>query len=276
MADAPANETASRVSWNPAEYDAKHGYVTRYGGDLVDVLAPHPGERVLDLGCGTGHLTAAIAARGAAVVGVDRAASMIAEARRAYPDLDFRLADAAAFESSEPFDAVFSNAALHWIPCAAQPAVARRIGAALRPGGRLVAEFGGQGNIARIVAALAAALADAGVADARALNPWYFPTIGEHATLLEQHGFAVTAAALFDRPTPLPNGSAGLQDWLATFAQDFLLALPADQRPALLRATEARLRGSLFVDGVWTVDYRRLRIVAHKPNPVVPPTTTPT
>src|SRR5579871_654286 len=114
----------SRVAWNAAVYDAQHSYVTRYGADLVDVLAPAPGETILDLGCGTGHLTARLAALGARVIGIDAAPSMIAQARQSYPDLDFRIADATDFALSQPVDAVFSNAALHWIPARSQDAVA--------------------------------------------------------------------------------------------------------------------------------------------------------
>lgn len=227
--------------WDPGEYDFAHHYVTDYGRSLVDLLAPQAGERILDLGCGTGHLTQQMAERGAMAVGIDSSAEMIAQARQNYPKLRFELADAAGYRAGEPFDAVFSNAALHWIRPPA--AVAASIAAGLKQGGRLVAEFGGKGNIASVIAV-------AGV------NPWYFPSIAEYSTLLEAHGMEVTSAVLFDRPTLL-EGPSGLRDWLGMF---FKPALPEDQ----VRHMEAELRPKLFNGTAWALDYRRLRIVASR------------
>ncbi len=156
--------------WDSSLYDDRHSWVWKKVGDLIDLLGPQPGERILDLGCGTGHLSAKIAERGAEVIGLDGSASMIAQARQNYPKLKFTLADARTFPFDEAFDAVFSNAALHWIPDARS--VITRISDCLKPGGRLVLEMGGKGNIARILAALTAALEEAGHA---ARNPWYFP-----------------------------------------------------------------------------------------------------
>src|SRR5437868_5307298 len=92
--------------WNPALYDGKHSFVWKYGASLLELLAPQPGERILDLGCGTGHLTAQIAEAGAEVIGIDAAAAMIEEARRAYPSLRFEIMDARDFTFAEPFDAI--------------------------------------------------------------------------------------------------------------------------------------------------------------------------
>ncbi|MEA2640424.1 MAG: hypothetical protein QOF51_1818, partial [Chloroflexota bacterium] len=165
-----------RTEWDASRYDAEHGYVTRYGESLIDVLAPQSGERILDLGCGTGHLTHQIAERGAAVVGIDISTAMIEQARAAYPDLEFHVANAASFSFAESFDAVFSNAALHWIPATAQDAVAASIARALRPGGRLVAELGVRGNIGRIRLALEDALRSV-APDVPVPNPWFFPSV---------------------------------------------------------------------------------------------------
>ena len=227
------------MTWEPGLYDAVHSYVSEYGRSLVDLLAPKAGERILDLGCGTGTLTQGISNSGARVVGVDSSTEMIGQARQNYPKLDFRLGDARTFRDPEPFDAVFSNAVLHWI----QPPVdaISTVRAALRPGGRLIAEFGGKGNIAAVIGA-------AGV------NPWYFPSIGEYATLLEQHGFAVSSALLFDRPTRL-EGEQGLREWVAMFYKP---QLPED----LIERMETKLRPKLFRDGSWMIDYKRLRIAA--------------
>ncbi|MDQ2946087.1 MAG: class I SAM-dependent methyltransferase [Acidobacteriota bacterium] len=227
------------MTWEPGLYDAVHSYVSDYGRSLVDLLAPKVGERILDLGCGTGTLTHEISSSGARVVGVDSSTEMIGQARQNYPKLNFRLGDARTFRDPEPFDAVFSNAVLHWVQPPADAISTVR--AALRPGGRFVAEFGGKGNIAAVVGA-------AGV------NPWYFPSIGEYATLLEQNGFGVSSALLFDRPTRL-EGERGLREWVAMFYKP---QLPED----LVERMEIELRPKLFQDGSWMIDYKRLRIAA--------------
>jgi trans-aconitate methyltransferase len=135
--------------WDSSLYDDRHSFVWNKSGDLIDLLAPRAGERILDLGCGTGHLTAEIAARGAEVTGLDSSVSMIAQARQNYPKLKFVLADASEFRFEHPFDAVFSNAALHWMPNAGE--VIECVERTLKARGRFVLEMGGKGNIARIV-----------------------------------------------------------------------------------------------------------------------------
>ena len=169
-------------NWDSSLYDDRHSFVWKKVGDLVELLAPQPGERVLDLGCGTGHLTAQIAARGAVTTGLDASVSMIAQARQNYPKLKFALGDASAFRFDDPFDAVFSNAALHWIPDAA--GVIANVARALKPDGRFVLEMGGKGNIARIVKVLSEVLREAGCAPR---NPWYFPSAGEYANLASKN-----------------------------------------------------------------------------------------
>lgn len=227
--------------WDPKEYDARHRYVTDYGASLIGMLNPQPGERILDLGCGTGHLTQEIAKAGANVVGIDSSPEMIAKARQEYPDLDFRVADAASFHDSEPFDAVFSNAALHWIK--PPEAVAASISAALKSGGRLVAEFGGKGNVQSVTSLVEA-------------HPWFYPSIAEYSTLLDRNGLDTTTAALFPRPTAV-EGENGLRDWLKMFTSSFV---PEDRGPEFERV----LRPKLYRDGVWYMDYVRLRITAVK------------
>ena len=252
----------TQPDWNASHYDTQHAYVWKFGTGVVELLAPQPGERILDLGCGTGLLTAQIGRSGATIVGLDSSAEMIHLARQHYPSLQFMVADGADFQVDEPFDAVFSNAALHWMRRPAD--VVRCVWDALQPGGRFVAEMGGQGNIQTIVEALTHALARVGL-DASPLNPWYFPSLAEYAGLLERQGFEVTFAWLFDRPTPIDGGEAGMQQWLAVFCKDFLAAVPDAHRAAVARAIEDRLRPRLFRDGVWVADYRRLRISAAKP-----------
>lgn len=243
---------------HPKRYQAKHHYVTAAGADLVEVLAPQAGERVLDLGCGTGQLSAQIAAAGAEVVGMDRSAEMIAEARAQFPSLSFVVGDARDFSFAEPFNAVFSNAVLHWV----QPpeAALGRIAAGLRPGGRFVAELGGARNVATICRGLTDQLVARGVYPQL---PWYFPSLGEYARLVEQAGLRVAHASHFPRPTPLA-GESGLRDWLEMFAETLTEGVPPLLREELLAAVEDAVRPALYGDGGWCADYWRLRVVAYQ------------
>src|SRR5215218_3207528 len=199
----------SRTRWDSKLYDESFGIITQLGAGVIEMLAPRPGERIVDLGCGTGALTAQIAAAGAEVLGIDASAAMIARAKELYPRLRFEVARGENFAVETPVNAVFSNAALHWM--SPPEVVATSVARALEPGGRFVAEMGGIGNIATIVAAMYQALAEEGIPRGQVRNPWYFPSIGEYASLLEHAGFEVRFMQLFDRPTPLedcPNGIA--------------------------------------------------------------------
>jgi len=247
------------MSWDVERYEARHSYIWNLGAGLIELLDPKPGERIVDLGCGSGQLTGQIAQSGATVIGVDSAPAMIAQARINFPQLKFLLADAANFTIDEPVDAVFSNAALHWMK-PPEP-VAAAIHRALKPGGRLVAEFGGRGNIRAILDALSAVFDGAE-------NYWYFPSIAEYAKLLEDSGLSVTFAALFERPTPL-EGEDAMEDWMEMFCGTFLNGVSAPRRAELRRNVAERLRPRLYRDGKWIADYRRLRIVAIK-EPVEP------
>ncbi len=248
--------------WNPVLYESKHSFIWQYGEELLNLLSPQPGERILDLGCGTGQLTEKIASAGAVVMGIDADRNMIEKATYNYPQLQFAVADARNFQVEQPFDAIFSNAALHWIPEA--DAVIHCIHQALRPGGRLVAEFGGKGNIKAITKALSSVLETTGYISPTTLNPWYFPSIGEYTSCLEQHGLEVIYAALFDRPTPLSDGDAGIANWIQMFANDLLSGLSAEQRTNVIQSVEHHLKPSLYQHGIWVADYRRIRVVAIK------------
>lgn len=248
-----------RDRWDSTLYDDRHSFVWKAGSDLLELLAPVPGERILDAGCGTGHLTAQIAERGAEVLGLDASVSMVAQARQNFPKLKFQLADVRDFQVDAPFDAVFSNAALHWVrePETAIACIAR----ALKPGGRLVLEMGGQGNIARIMSATEAVLRGAGYAGQ---HLWYFPSIGEYASLLEKHGFFVRLAQNFARDTKLEHPERGMREWLEMFGGAYFEDVPAANREALVQQIEVRLKPELWRDGAWFADYRRLRMVAEK------------
>jgi len=246
--------------WNTALYEKNHAFVWEYGKSILELLAPKPQERILDLGCGTGQLTQEIAAYGANVSGIDRKPAMIEKAKQNYPQLQFTVAEATDFEV-EPLDAVFSNAVLHWIP---EPdAVIRCVYQALKPNGRFVAEFGGKGNVKAIVNALYSVL-ETMPKSSQTINPWYFPSIAEYTNLLAEQGFEVSYAVLFDRPTPLEGGERGLANWIQMFASRFLAELSSDQQRELIQAVEQQLKPILYRDGSWSADYRRIRIVATK------------
>lgn len=246
--------------WDPAAYSTRFGFVSQLAEDLVDVLDPQPGERIVDLGCGTGALAAQIAARGADVLGIDADEAMIAAARAEHPDLRFEVVSAYDFTIEPPVDAVFSNAALHWMTRPEE--VLARVAAALRPGGRFVAEMGGGRNTERVSGALRDALERHGIPREEQARPWYFPSPGEYAPLLEQHGFEVRVMWHFDRFTPLVPGEQGLRDWLNLFAAPFLDGLTSEARAAVITAVEDATRDALYIDDTWHVDYRRLRFRA--------------
>lgn len=248
---------AAGQNWDPSAYARNGRFVSELGAPVLDWLAPQAGERVLDLGCGDGVLTEKLVEAGCTVVGADASEEFVAAARQR--GLDARMLDGHELPFHEEFDAVFSNAALHWMkrdPDAVLAGVER----ALKPGGRFVAEMGGAGNVATIRAAVYDALTRRGV-DAVGADPWYFPTADEYRARLEAAGFTVQRIEKFPRPTPLPGDVAG---WLRTFAQAFLEAVPEGERAAVLAEIQETLRPRLGAGGVWTADYVRLRFIANK------------
>ena len=248
----------AKQSWDPDAYARNARFVSDLGAPVLELLAPSPGERILDLGCGDGALTRKLADSGCDVVGVDASAPQVLAARRL--GLDARVADGERLAFEAEFDAVFSNAAIHWMK-RADDAIAG-VWRALKPGGRFVAEFGGHGCVATIERALIDALARRGI-DGDALNPWYFPTVEDYSARLARRGFAVRYIALIPRPTPLPTAIDG---WLETFAQSFIAPLKENDRAAFIDEVREALRPHLCDgDGRWFADYVRLRFAADKP-----------
>jgi len=245
----------SKQHWSAQRYAAAAHFVPAFGAPVVELLAPRAGERILDLGCGDGVLTERIAAAGAAVVAVDAAPDMVAAARAR--GFDARVVPGQSLAFAREFDAVFSNAALHWMH--PQEAVLAGVARALKPGGRFVAEMGGHNNTAAIQVALRAVLARRGI-EALSLSPWYFPSAAAYRAKLEAAGFAVDEIAIVPRPTPL---AAGFDAWLDTFGEDFLSPLaPADRAAA--RREIGELLAPILRDetGLWIADYVRLRFRA--------------
>lgn len=242
--------------WQAESYARNARFVADLARPVVDLLNPRPGEEILDLGCGDGALSLTIAARGAIVTGIDPSPSLVTAAHTA--GLVAVRGDALALPFINCFDAVFSNAVLHWI--SKPDAVIDSVAKALRPGGRFVGEFGGHGNVAAIVVALRATARRHGLDEAQ-VSPWFYPTPAEYKDRLTRGGFHVDSVELIPRPTPLPTGIEG---WLETFRAPFFQSLPAEKRDAIRREIIDLLAPSLCdSQGNWTADYVRLRFAAH-------------
>jgi trans-aconitate methyltransferase len=250
------------TTWNARLYDDKHAFVFKYGEDLVDLLAPLRGEKILDLGCGTGYLTNLIAGSGAMVSGVDKSVDMIAKARSAYPELDFRIASATELDCPAPFDAVFSNAVLHWV--IDKDSAIDGMYRSLRSGGRLILEMGGKGNVEDILNATRKILTRHGYYRNAATQPWYFPSLGEYTTLLEKRGFRIDYASHYDRETHLQDSDDGIGDWLRMFGNSFFKEIPARDLDKILDEVQTVLRPTHYRNEGWWADYKRLRIAATK------------
>ena len=246
-------------TWDPVLYAANAAFVPALGNAVFDLLVPELGERILDIGCGDGVLTQRIAASGAHVIGIDADTAMVAAAQAKH--LDVRLMDARYLDFTAEFDAVFTNAALHWVGAPAQ--VTAGVCRALKPGGRYVGEFGGHANIAAIRTALRAVLTAHGFAVEPAETS-YYPTAEAFRAVLESGGFTVESCAIIPRPTPIPSGMIA---WLNTFRGGFIdsAGVPASQRDAVIADTAALLRPILAdADGNWIADYVRIRFSARK------------
>jgi len=247
-------------TWDPASYARNARFVSDLGAAVVELLAPRAGERILDLGCGDGALTIKLVELGCQVVAIDSSPAQIEAAKKL--GLDAHLMHAEDLPFHEEFDAVFSNAVLHWIK-RADPMIAG-VYRSLRYNGRFVAECGGYGCVDKIRTALVQALEHRGI-DGEARVPWFFPTPGDYASRLERAGFRVDSIALIPRPTPLPGDLIG---WLETFAQVFLEGLSGGERDEYLQDVRARLEPRLRDEnGIWIADYVRLRFAAAKARP---------
>lgn len=250
------------TNWNPRLYNDKHAFVYNYGEAVIELLQPKSYERILDLGCGSGQLTSKLHELAQEVIGIDKSPEMIADAKSKFPTIPFKVGDAANFRFSKKFDAIFSNATLHWVT--AHHAAIQCMFSNLKPGGRIAVEFGGKGNVQHIVNELKRALMWRGYIRQARLQAWYFPSVGEYASELESVGFRVTAAFHFDRPTELADEATGIKDWLTMFGKYFFQGVSQRDIEAIKQEVQDNLKPTLFKNGKWYADYKRIRVLAVK------------
>jgi len=250
------------MSWNVDLYNEKHGFVHQYGSDLVQLLDPKSGERILDLGCGSGQLSNEISSFTDQVIGIDSSKEMIEASKALFKNVEFYQMDAASFSFTEAFDAIFSNAVLHWVKD--QKTASQNMFRHLKTGGRLVVEFGGAGNVATITDAIKSCLEKRGFLENAGLERWYFPSISSYSTLLEEVGFEVVHAELYDRPTLLESKNDGIKDWIEMFGAHFVEGIGQKDKNDMLHEVQHKVQSSCFKEGNWYADYRRIRVVAIK------------
>lgn len=251
----------TKMKWDPNLYDASHNYVSKYGSNVLELLDPKKGEKILDVGCGTGDLANELYEKGINVEGVDQSPTMIEQAKEKYPHIPFHIADITNLSFEDNFDAIFSNAVLHWVKT---PETAlQNMYKSLRPSGRLVAEFGGKGNVENLTSTIINQVREAGYSFDEKHFPWYFPSIADYSIFMEKVGFQVTFAHLYDRPTPL-QGEKGLINWIKMFAETFLNDVPLDKQNEVIKQVEQKLKKVQFKDNKWIADYIRLQVIGYK------------
>lgn len=231
----------------------------------MDIAQPVAGERILDVGCGSGELTHALSLKAGSetVMGMDADRNMVQQAQTQYPELQFFQGDVRNFtlEEDNRVDLLFSNAALHWVRDA--EAAVRCMAEAMKPGGRLVVELGGKRNVDTIVRTCQNVLRETKLIDQQ--SPWYFPSLSEYASLLERYGIEVNLAELYDRPTILEDGEDGMSNWILMFGSHFLEELDSEEETQIfLQKVSDRLRPALYDGTQWIADYRRLRVLGRK------------
>ena len=249
------------INWDADKYTSDFSFVHQYGESVTELIDVDNNSMLLDLGCGNGALTKALQDKGYIVKGIDASKELLDIARKNYPGIEFIQADATSFSLQEPVDVVFSNAVFHWIDKERQQSMLKCVHNALKENGQFVFEFGGYENNQLIHSALAKVFSEYGYIYKM---PFYFPTISEYATLLENTGFRVKYAVLFDRPTEL-KGENGLKDWINMFVKTpFTVIENEDVKEAMIDKAVDNLRDVLYKDGKWYADYVRIRMKAIK------------
>lgn len=246
------------IEWNAEEYKNSFSFVHKYGKEVTELITLPEGSFVCDLGCGGGQLTYALKCRGYNVIGIDDSQDMLNEARKSYPDMEFRLGNALDFELERQADGIFSNAVFHWINREDQETLIKNIGKNLKMGGELVCGFGGKGCAETVHSALEDIFERKGLKYTR---EFYFPSVGEYSSLLEKNGFKVTSAVLFDRPTIQERGISG---WIKMFDKKPFEGLSQEFAEEITEEAERTVSPLLTKNGVTYVDYVRIRIKALK------------
>ncbi|MCC8097020.1 MAG: class I SAM-dependent methyltransferase [Eubacterium sp.] len=246
------------IKWNAAEYKAGFSFVHKYGEDLLELFSLPEGSYVCDLGCGQGELTSKLREKGYKTIGVDASEDMLKAAAEAYPDIDFKYGNALDFKLPQKADGIFSNAVFHWIDKNLQEQLVKNIADNLRDGGELVCEFGGKGCAEKVHSTLAKIFKKRGM---EYKFEFYFPTIGEYAQLLEKYVLKVVYASLFDRPTPQPQGLSG---WIEMFDKKPFEGICQETKREIINEAEKALKPLLYSEGIWYIDYVRIRIKAIK------------
>lgn len=248
------------ITWDADKYTSNFQFVHEYGNQVMELLDLREGKSILDLGCGNGALTKKLSDLGASVIGMDASPELLEIAKKNYPELNFLQGDATQFTLDEKVDGIFSNAVFHWIDKELQKDMLNHAAQALKFGGEFVFEFGGHGNNKKIHRALEEVFHDCGL---EYEMPLYFPTIGEYAPLLEEAGFKVEYAVLFDRLTELAGGD-GLRDWIYMFVKKPFEGMNEGEKESIIQEAVARLKPELYRKGKWYADYVRIRFKAIK------------
>ncbi|WP_207941231.1 hypothetical protein DOK78_001251 [Enterococcus sp. DIV2402] len=246
------------MKWNALIYDTHHDFVAEYGKGLLELIPLNQEQRILDLGCGTGTLTKQLTNYGN-VLGVDGSASMIAQAKKRYPEVVFQVMDALQLPFENEWEVIFSNAVFHWINNHQQ--LLSSIYQALVPEGQLICEFGAYGNIQVIEESFQLALEKRNCAYQ---SKFTFPKIADFAKLLENQGFIIDAIVDYDRPTVLSGGEQGLAIWGKQFFETELAVFSEVEQEQILTDFVETAHEKLWQESDWIADYRRLRVVAHK------------
>ncbi len=244
--------------WNAGLYDNKHDFVSKYGKGLLAFVPENKNQSILDLGCGTGTLTAQLSDFAGEIIGADSSESMITKAKEQYPNIKFTVCDALALPFEKKFDVVFSNAVFHWI--ADHNALLKQVHKALKPNGLLVCEFGANGNIATIENAFIDVCREFEYEYKPRFN---FPTSEHFAELLKQNDFIIDKVYDYARPTSLKDNERGLANWMRQFFAFDLERMPEKVQNEIIKKVEDSTKESLWNGSEWVADYRRLRAIAH-------------
>ena len=244
--------------WNAMLYDNKHDFVSEYGKGLLEFIPKNKNQSILDLGCGTGMLTAQLLNLADTVIGVDSSASMIAKAKNQYANIQFEVCNALALPFEKQFDVVFSNAVFHWITN--HDALLKQVHKVLKPNGLLVCEFGANGNIATIENAFMSACQDFQYKYTPKFN---FPTVDDFFGLLKKNNFMIDKIYDYNRLTPLKDNERGLANWVKQFFASDMELMSEKMQDEIIKKVEDLTKEHLWNGDEWIADYRRLRVIAH-------------